>query len=121
MPEKVDQHDPVDTAVRVVADRDERTVRQLFKPFASDHLVFYPDVLQDSPCEVRTRKSRVHVIKVIHLVNRQNLHKHSAEGVAGRPSEYRGGLFKFIYAQKGHGCILYGFSSLGHAKISPFR
>ena len=33
VPEKVDQHDPVDAAVRVVADRDERTVRQLFKHF----------------------------------------------------------------------------------------
>ena len=103
MTEKINQHHSVNMTVRMVADGNERSIRQIPEHFRIQDFIFYAYVFQNDTCELRSLAVRVPVIQVIDLVNVQHSHQCSAESVSTLSAKQRRRLFKFIQCQKRHG------------------
>ena len=99
MTEYIDKHKTVNTSVRMIADRDERSVRQHVQNFGILYFIANAKILEHGTSKRRTGMTAVSVIKIVHLVYRKHVHERAGECIASLTTKQRRHRLQLIYCQ----------------------
>ena len=98
----VDERDAVEMAVRVVADRDERTFGKGLEPLRIADQEVYADVAEEGACKIGTLPLAIAVVKVVDLVDRCQVHQLFHKGSAPLATQLRDHFLDFLYGNDRH-------------------
>ena len=84
MAEQVDQGNPVNMTVRMVADGNESPFRQIVQPVRIANLVIHPNAFEKLAGEIRPGKPAIAVICSVDLVYVEQPEQHPRQSLAAR-------------------------------------
>ena len=102
MPQEVDQDDPVQVTIGMIADGNEWAFRQGVQPFGIADEVIHAHIPQDASCEVRPLKRGHAVIEIIDPANACQAHQCARKGIPTAPPKGGRELFQIFDGGNGH-------------------
>ena len=120
MPEDIRKNQPVDASVGMIADSDERSLGQCFKPGAL-HGVTYPEIFQNVRSKVRSLKGAVPVVCLLDAVKPETSENPVHKKMPGPAAEKRRSPFEFFQFDKCHNIsYFFFFLKITHSSITKF-